>query len=217
LTHFAHPYAIAAALATALLAAPAAHAGPWLDFAQFEASSSSSTLVLVHALPAADPDVPAPLLSATATRWTDGQAVAIGAVRRWTLTAQGSHAARLGLGVGLDHYRSRAVGDDTRRTGASLRAQAEVDGSLSSGTPEVRYYTLAQASSFREGWFLSGQVSMPGAGAGLELSRYGDRGYHATTATLRLPLGAPGWSLRLGAVRDSDGRRVVLGLGWNGF
>jgi len=217
LTHLAHPYAIAMALATAALAAPAAQAVTWPDFAQFDTSSSSSTLVLVHALPVAGIDGPAPLLSATATRWADGQAVAVGAVRRWTLATRGSHAARLGLGGGLDHYRSRAVGDDTRRTGASLRAQAEMDGSLSSGAPEVRYYTLAQASSFREGWFLSGQLSMPGAGAGLELSRYGDRGYHATTATLRLPLGAPGWSLRLGTVRDSDGRRAVLGLGWNGF
>lgn len=54
-------------------------------------------------------------------------------------------------------------------------------------------------------------------GAGIELSRYGDESYQSTTAALRLPLGAPGWSLRLGGVRDADGRRVFAGIGWNGF
>jgi hypothetical protein len=217
LKHTARTFVVPLALATVLLLARSVQASPWLDFTQFEASSSSSTLVLVRALPVADADRPAPLLSATATRWTDGQAVALGVTQRRTLASGGGHAARLGLGVGVDHFRSRAEDVETRRTGASLRAQAEVDGPLWGGPQAARYYLLAQGNSFRGGWFVTGQVSFPNAGAGLELSRYGDQSYHATTATIRLPLGAPGWSLRLGAVRDSNGQRAVIGVGWNGF
>jgi hypothetical protein len=201
-------------LAAALLAPPAARATPWLDFAQLDGSSSSGTLVLVHALPTAGAGQPAPLLSATATGWADGQSVAAGAVYRWTLAAGDGHALRAGLGAGIDHFRSRAEGDSTEDTGASLRAQAEADGAL--GTA-ARYYLLAQGTSFRDGWFATAQLSLAGSGAGVELSRYGDQGYHSTTAVLRLPLGAAGWTLRLGAVRDDDGSRALVGLGWNGF
>lgn len=207
--------AAAAALAAALASAAAGAAG--IDFAQLDHSSSSSSLVLVKALGAGGADAPAPLLSATATRWTDGQAVTAGVMQRWTALAAGGHALRLGLGAGLDHFRSRAAGDATRRSGASLRAQAEADGAIASGADSPRYYLLAQGSSFRNGWFVTGQLALPAAGTGIELSRYGDESYHATTAALRLSLGAPGWSLRLGAVRDTDGRRAFVGIGYNGF
>ncbi|HSQ73603.1 MAG TPA: hypothetical protein VLM87_14405, partial [Rubrivivax sp.] len=196
----------------ALLAVPAARAEPWLDFAQIDGSSSSGTLVLVHALPSAAADAPAPLLTATATGWSDGQSVAVGAVYRWTLAAGDGHALRAGIGAGIDHYRSRADADPAEDTGASLRAQAEADGALGAAT---RYYLLAQGTSFRDGWFATAQLSL--GGGGVELSRYGDRDYHSTTAVVRLPLGAPGWTLRLGAVRDDDGSRAVVGIGWNGF
>jgi hypothetical protein len=205
---------LAAAAAAALLAPPAALAAPGLDFAQLDGSSSSGTLVLVHALSPAGADQPAPLLSATATGWEDGLSVAAGGVYRWTLAAGDGHALRAGLGVGIDHFRSRAEGDSTEDTGASLRAQAEADGALGSA---ARYYLLAQGTSFRDGWFATAQLSLPGSGAGVELSRYGDESYHSTTAVLRLPLGAPGWTLRLGAVRDDDGTRAIVGIGWNGF
>jgi len=208
-----HP-ALALAAAAALLAPPAALAAPWLDFAQLDGSSSSGTLVLVHALPGAGTDQPAPLLSATATGWSDGQSLAAGAVYRWTLAAGDGHALRAGLGAGIDHFRSRAEGDSSTDSGASLRAQAEADGAL--GTA-ARYYLLAQGTSFRDGWFATAQLSLSGNGAGVELSRYGDQSYHSTTAVLRLPLGAPGWTLRLGAVRDVDGTRAIVGVGWNGF
>lgn len=69
-----------AAGAVALTAASLAQAAPWVDFAQFDASSSSSTLVLVRALGTSGADAPAPLLSATATRWADGQAAGVGAL-----------------------------------------------------------------------------------------------------------------------------------------
>ena len=192
---------------------PAAHAAG-LDFAQLEASSSSSTVVLLKALTPASAKAPAPLLSATGTRWSDGQSVAVGAAYRWTLAADGGHALRAGIGAGIDHFRSRAEGDSPEETGGSLRAQAEADGALG-GT--ARYYLLAQATTFRDGWFATAQVSLSDAGAGLELSRYGDESYHSTTAVLRLPLGAAGWTLRLGAVQDKDGRRAIVGIGYNGF
>jgi hypothetical protein len=207
-------YALAALVvgaASALL--PAAHAAG-LDFAQFEASSSSSTVVLLKALAPGSAEAPAPLVSATGTRWSDGQSVAAGAAYRWTLAIGGGHALRAGIGAGIDHFRSRAEGDSPEKTGASLRAQAEADGALGSA---ARYYLLAQATTFRDGWFATAQVGLNDAGAGLELSRYGDVDYHSTTAVLRLPLGAAGWTLRLGAVQDKDGRRALFGVGYNGF
>lgn len=204
--------ALAVGLAGALL--PAARAAG-LDFAQLEASSSSSTVVLLKALTPASAETPAPLLSATGTRWADGQSVAVGAAYRWTLAAGGGHALRAGIGAGIDHFRSRAEGDSPEETGGSLRAQAEADGALGAGA--ARYYLLAQATTFRDGWFATAQVSLSDAGAGLELSRYGDESYHSTTAILRLPLGTAGWTLRLGAVQDNDGRRALAGIGYNGF
>jgi hypothetical protein len=203
--------ALVAGLAGTLL--PAAHAAG-LDFAQFEASSSSATVVLLKALTPSSAEAPAPLLSATGTRWSDGQSVAAGAAYRWTLAAGGGHALRAGIGAGIDHFRSRAEGDSSERTSGSLRALAEADGTLGGA---ARYYLLAQATTFRDGWFATAQLSLGDTGAGLELSRYGDVDYHSTTAVLRVPLGAAAWTLRLGAVQDNDGRRAVVGIGFNGF
>jgi len=136
-------------------------------------------------------------------------------VSRWARVPGGAHGVRVGLGLGVDHFASRAPGDRQERSGASLRAQAEADGPLLGG----RYYLLGQASSFRDNWFMTAQITL-NAGPGVELSRYGDVSYHATTGVLRLPLdrlGARAWSLRLGMVRDDDGDRGLVGVGYNGF
>lgn len=207
------PVRPAAALLAALALAAPAHAERLLDFAQFDASSASRTLVLVRALGDVQAAEPAPIASATYTAWSDGSAGALGVVQRWPVAAAGGHALTLGAGAGVNDYASHAPGNAEHRSGASLRAQAEADGPAPGG----RYYALAQASSFRGGWFASGQYTLAGAAAGVELSRYGEDGYHATTAALRIGLGVAGWSLRLGAVHDDDGRRGFVGIAYNGF
>jgi len=126
------------------------------------------------------------LLSATGTRWSDGQSVAVGAAYRWTLAAGGGHALRAGIGAGIDHFRSRAEGDSPEETGGSLRARR---GRRRAG----RHGALLPAGPGHDlprRLVRDRQVSLSDAGAGLELSRYGDESYHSTTAVLRLPLGA---------------------------
>ncbi|MEP7282503.1 MAG: hypothetical protein ABI696_11040 [Rubrivivax sp.] len=214
------PALVGLALATA--AGGAAARG--LDFAQVEASSDSATLVLVRALG----ELPAaaaaplmwlpPLLSLSATRWHDGEAVSLGVVSRWTLASHAGHTWRAGAGGGVDHFGARAGSDKRTRDGASLRAQLDADGPLP-GADGWRYYALAQAATFRRQWFVSGQLGAPAGG--IEWSRYGDDSYQSTTGVLRVSLdrvvGAPGWSLRLGAVHDRAGTRAVVGVGYNGF
>lgn len=201
--------ALAASLAAALPGTASAR-GP--DFAQFDLSSGSSTLVLVRALGEPRAAAPAPLLTAAVSRWGDGQAGSVAWLKR-AAPLQGTHTLMLGAGVGADGWRSRS---NTRRdsdAGVSLRAQAEAVGTLAGGG----YYALAQVSTFRDTWFATAQFEPRGAPLAIELSRFGERSYHASTATLRFAVGAPGWSLRLGAVRDGEGRRVVVGIGYNGF
>lgn len=205
------PHILAATLALGTLPAPA-WAQHLLDFAQLDGSSSSTTLVLVRALGDTRGAEPAPLLSASATRWGNGSALALGAVVRWALPAPAGHALALGAGAGLNHYESRAAGDGSSDSGASLRGQLEANGPVPGG----RYFVLLQASSFRSGWFLSGQYSLGDSPLALELSRYGERSYHASTLALRWAVGG-GWSLRGGAVRDDDGSRGFIGIGYNGF
>jgi len=191
--------------------APAA-ATRWVDFAQAEASSESATIVLVRAIdetPAANPPA---VITASFTRWSDGQAGGIGAVKRWGWNDQGHHVS-LGAGAGANGYRSRAPGDSSSESGLSLRAQAEAHGPAPGG----RYFALAQGSSFRNSWFAMLQYDPESLPVAFELSRYGETSYHATTAMLRIATGIDRWSLRLGAVRDNGGSRAVFGVGYNGF
>jgi hypothetical protein len=203
-------------LLVAALSLGALPASSWaqrvLDFAQLDGSSSSTTLVLVRALGDTRAAAPAPLLSFSATRWGDGSAAALGAVARWHLGAVSDHALTAGAGAGLNHFESRVPGDKRSDSGASLRGQLEGQGPAPGG----RYYALLQASSFRSGWFVSGQYSLGDSPLALELSRYGERGYHASTLALRWAVGG-GWSLRGGAVRDDEGSRGFVGVSYNGF
>lgn len=187
-------------------------AARWVDFAQAEASSDSATIVLARAIdetPAADPPA---VVTAIFTRWSDGQAGGIGAVKRWGWK-NGGHHTSLGAGAGANGYRSRAPGDTSSESGLSLRAQVEADGPAPGG----RYFALAQGSSFRNSWFATLQYDPQALPVAFELSRYGETSYHATTATLRIASGIERWSLRLGAVRDNGGSRAVFGVGYNGF
>lgn len=206
------PLARFALLSSVLGAAVPAAAARGIDFAQVDASSESATIVLVKAVdetPASDAPV---LLTASFTRWADGQAGGVGVVKRWSLWT-GEHTALLGAGAGANGYRSRAAGDDASEVGLSLRLQAEASGAAPGGA----YFALAQTSSFRSSWFATLQYDPKPLPVAFELSRYGETSYHATTATLRVATGIERWSLRLGAVRDTGGNRAVIGVGYNAF
>jgi hypothetical protein len=212
--------AVAAAVATVFTLPTRPSAARGLDFAQIEASSDSSSVVLVRALGEPQSSPPAPLATATATGWHDGEAVALGAVWRRELGATGVITWRAGLGGGVDHFASRADGDRTTRDGASLRGQLEAEGPLSDAGNGWRGYALLQASTFRGQWFATLQAASPAHG-GVELSRYKDETYRSTTLVARFALdrvvGTRGWSLRVGAVHDDAGTRALLGIGYNGF
>jgi hypothetical protein len=195
----ARPGLTAALLALAAAAAPARAGGP-IDFAMLEGSSDSVTAVLVSALGDTRAADPAPLLTASYTRWSDGQAGGIGIVKRWSFAAD-AHTVMLGAG---DSYSDSAL---------SLRLQAEAFGPAPGGD----YYALLQASSFRSGWLASAQYAPAGWPVGFELSHYAETSYNASTATLRIATGIEGWWLRLGAVNDFNGTRALLGISYNGF
>lgn len=201
---------LAAGLLLAALAVPG-HAQRVVDFAQLDVSSDSWTFVAVRALGDAQSPSPPPLLTAAFSQWDDGQAGSLGAVWRWGLPT-GEHAASVGLGAGVNGYRSRAEGSDDD-AGLSLRAQAESYGPAPGG----HYYVLAQGSTFRNSWFATVQYEPSPWPVAFELSRYGETSYHATTAALRIATGLKGWSLRLGAIHDDSGERAFVGIGYNGF
>ena len=207
----------AVALAFAL---PAASHAQWVDFAQIDASSDSSTLVLVREAPRNVGNVgedgkaatPAPLLSATATRWSSGEALAIGYVLRWKI-AQDEQQWLVGAGVGANSFRSRVVGNEERESALSARLQSEWFGPALGGS----YYALAQASSFRGSWFATLQYSLPSLPLALEASRYHETTYQATTVGLRVAIGVPHWFVRVGAVRADGKSRPFAGVTYNAF
>jgi hypothetical protein len=183
-----------------------------LDYAQLDGSSESWTVVGVRALGDPRAATPAPLVSATYTRWADGEAGGLGVVYRFGLpTAE--HAASLGVGAGVNGYRSRVPGEIDSETSLSLRLQAESYGPAPGG----HYYVLGQASTFRRGWLATAQYAPAAWPVAFELTRYAETGYHATTAVLRLAVGGSGWWLRVGAVDDTGGRRALAGVAYNGF
>ncbi len=200
----------ASLLILAALGALPASAQRLADYAQLDGSADSSSLVLVRALGDPRAATPAPLLTASASHWTDGRSLALALVPRWTIAAGGGHALRAGAGAGAEHFEDRA--GDERRSDASLRLQAEADGPLAAH----RYYLLAQASSFRRGAFVTAQLALAGTPLALELSRVTDRGYGASTGVVRWRVDG-GWWLRLGAVRDDAGTRALVGVAYNGF
>jgi len=207
----AKPGLTAALLAVAAAASPARAGGP-IDFAMVEGSSDSVTAVLVSALGDTRAADPAPLLSASYTRWSDGQAGGIGIVKRWSFAAD-AHTVMLGAGAGANGFSSRAPGDSYNDSALSLRLQAEAFGPAPGGS----YYALLQASSFRNGWLAAAQYAPAGWPVGFELSHYAETSYNASTATLRIATGIEGWWLRLGAVNDFNGTHALLGISYNGF
>lgn len=199
----------AVALAVAATAAPAQRL---VDYAQLDGSSDSWTFVAVRALGDPRAAAPAPLASATYTRWGDGESGSVGAVYRFGLPT-GEHAASIGVGAGVNGYRSKAGGRVDSETGVSARLQAESYGPAPGG----HYYVLGQASTFRNGWLATAQYDPAAWPVAFELTRYAETGYHATTAVLRLAIGRSGWWLRVGGIDDTGERRAFVGVAYNGF
>lgn len=191
---------------------PAMAQAQWVDFAQVDGSSDASTLVLVREAPRTAGAGPAPLLSVSATRWSSGQALAIGYVYRWTV-APGEHQWLLGAGAGANRFRSRAAGNDEDSAALSARLQSEWFGPLQGGT----YYALVQVSSFRSASFATLQYNLPATAVALEVSRYHERTYQATGAGLRVGVGVPHWFVRVGAVHAQGKSRPYLGVTYNAF
>lgn len=193
----------------AVLAVPVASMAQLVEFAQIDIASNSSSLVLVSALARA---APAPLLSATASRWSTGEAAAVGYVHRWALV-EGAHHWIVGAGVGANLFRSRAAGDSTQESGVSARVQTEAFGQAAGGD----YYALAQASSFRHTWLGVLQYAPSGQPIAFEWLRYHENSYQASTAALRLATGVPHWFVRLGALRANGQTRPFVGVTYNAF
>jgi hypothetical protein len=188
----------------------AAHAG-WIDYAQADTSSSATTVVLVGAVGATDTPRPAPLVSATYTRWSTGAAGGIGYVQRWAVGGDTHHWV-IGAGAGANAFHSRDASDENKAA-LSARAQSEWFGPAPGGS----YYALAQASSFRRSWLAAAQYSPAGAPVALEWARYHERGYQASSAGLRIATGVPRWYVRLGATHANAETRGYLGIAYNGF
>ncbi|HET9644520.1 MAG TPA: hypothetical protein VFP68_14475 [Burkholderiaceae bacterium] len=195
------------------LAWPAVASAQWLDFAQLDKSAESTTLVLVRALKELAPEsAPPPLLSASGTRWSTGEAASLGYTQRFA-TTDGPHRLVFGGGASVNRYRSRdPQTTDRGESGLALRAQAELSGPALAGS----YYTLLQASTFRRSWFATAQYAPDAQRFGVELSRYHETGWQATSAVLRVSV-VPRWFVRIGLQRATGETRPFFGVAYNGF
>ncbi len=151
-----------AAAHAALLMLSAGARAEWIDFAQLDVSPSATTVVLVSALGAADAARPAPVLSATYTRWSTGEAAGAGLVYRWAVPLQTQHWL-VGAGVGANANRSWAPGDE--QNDAALAACGPI------GMFRIRWLTARttrwrRSSSYRGTWLATAVPSSPPAGRG---------------------------------------------------
>lgn len=198
--------------AIAVVAAPTLSMAQIVDFAQIDASSNASTLVLARELPRTGTAEPAPLLSLTAARWDTGEAAAIGYVYRCRLT-DGPHQWLVGAGAGANTFHSRADGDRKSSSDVSARAQTELSGPAPGGA----YYALAQASSFRNSWFATVQYLPTRLPIAVEVSSYNEATYHSVSTALRISIGVPHWFVRVGATRADGDTVPFFGITYNGF
>jgi len=181
-----------------------------IDFAQLDASRSSTTVVAVQSLRPSEAGRPSPQVTAAATRWRTGSALGLSGVARWAVV-DGPHAWVVGAGAGLDRFEDRS-GPEPSRSAVSVRAQAEWFGP----TPVGHYYGLVQASSFRQSRLLVLQHAFA-RGVAVELTHYHDRGYESIGAGLRLPLPAERWYWRIGALRAEGSTTPFVGVAYNAF
>ena len=181
-----------------------------IDFAQLDTSSSSTTLVAVQEVGPSEARRPAPVLTAAVTRWRTGSALGVSGVLRRSL-ADGPHEWVVGAGVGADRFEDRN-GAEPSRSAASLRVQSEWFGP----TPIGHYYSLIQASSFRQSRLLVLQHAFAG-GPAIELTHYHDRAFESVAAGVRIALPAPRWFWRVGALRAEGSTTPFVGLTYNAY
>ncbi|HWH81695.1 MAG TPA: hypothetical protein VNU71_05605 [Burkholderiaceae bacterium] len=209
-----HPTFQHLGIAAALFCAAASACAGVIDYAQVDTSSAATTVVLVSAIGASTEARPAPIVSATYTRWDSGAAAGLGGVYRWALYS-GPHQWVVGAGAGINNFRSRDSAAPQNDTAASARLQSEWSGPAPGGN----YYALAQASSFRRSWLVAGQYNPSGWPVGADWARYHERGYQATTLGAHIALGGTGsrWFLRVGATHTDSETQPFIGLAYNGF
>ena len=155
---------------------------------------------------------PTPLVVAGYSQWDTGRSMGLGYVHRWALAGD-VHRWTLGLGLGVNDFRSRDGDSADDETAASGRAQLEVEGPVAGG----RYYGLIQGSTFRGSALAVAQVTPAGWPVSLEWSRYDEREYQSTQLGLRIATGIERWSVRVGANRAEGRTKAYLGVAYNGF
>jgi hypothetical protein len=196
----------------ALALLPAVGHAEWVDFAQIDVSPSATTLVLVSAVGTSEPARPAPIVSATYTRWSTGEAAGVGFVYRWALPLQTQNWL-LGAGLGVNANRSWAPADVQNDSALAAWGQSEWFGPLAGGS----YYALAQVSSYRSTWLATAQYQFANQLVSVEWTRYHERGYQATSVGFRFATGVPRWFVRLGVNRGNGETGPYIGLVYNAF
>jgi len=199
------------ALATLAILAATARADA-IDYAQADVSSSATTIVLVGALGTGDDARPAPIVSASYTRWSSGEAGGAGFVYRWALPLETQHWL-LGAGVGLNANRSWAPADEERDSALAVWLQSEWFGPVPGGS----YYALARASSYRETWLATAQYAPTDLPLSAEWTRYHEHGYQATSIGVRVATGLTRWFVRVGVTRGNGETSPYLGVVYNAF
>jgi len=196
----------------ALICVPVAAHAELIDYAQVDTSSSATTAVLVGAVGSGDAATPAPIVSATFTRWDTGEAASLGYTHRWSLTGD-PHRWIVGAGVGANSFHNRSSGGDPSKVAPSARVQSEWLGPAPGGN----YYALAQASSFRGSWLGAAQYSPSALPVAAEWTRYHERSYQSTSLGVRISIGVPRWFVRVGATHANAETRPYIGIAYNAF
>jgi hypothetical protein len=199
------------ALVTLAILAATARADA-IDYAQADVSSSATTIVLVGAVGTGEDARPAPIVSASYTRWDSGEAGGAGFVYRWALPLETQHWL-IGAGVGVNANRSWAPADEESDSALALWLQSEWFGPAPGGS----YYALARASSYRETWLATAQYAPAGLPISAEWTRYHERGYQATSIGVRVATGLARWFVRVGVTRGNGETSPYLGVVYNAF
>ena len=204
-------WAAAVAVVAPVLLPSAANA-QWLDYAQLDVAASATTVVLVTAVGKGDAEHPPPIVSATYTRWSSGEAAGAGYVYRWALPLQ-TQQWLVGVGVGVNANRSWPPSDTLNDSAITARAQSEWFGPAPGGS----YYALAQVSSYRKTWLFTAQYTLADQPLSFEWTQYHERGYQSTGVGLRIATSVPRWFVRLGVSRGNDETGPYVGIVYNGF
>jgi len=201
---------LGAVLLGALTATPAA-ADP-IAYAQLDASSTDTGLILVGTLPPVATGEPTTLVTGSAVRWRTGEALNAAVVPRWTLGGADS-GLTVGLGIGTAYWRNRDAATADSESALALRGQVEWQGALPGG----RGYALLQASTFRSAGFATMQYTLNSAPLAFEVSHYAEQGYDVSSLGVRFFVPGTRWALRAGASHSEGDTRPFVGIAYNGF